>query len=152
MVPAGEPRRRPRSVTIIALLAILYGVLTLAHKAFVLLSPATLSMTRDLFAGLNASAPVPLPFAAHMAHGLTGSVVLIVAGGFMLRGFNWARLLLLLWPLTALALTFAVYGLSASLGLKTLTYLVLAFFLLRGPSAQYFGARPAHDRVDPATG
>lgn len=144
----GGGRRRPHSVTVIAWLAILYSVLTLALKAFVLLSPATLSMTRETFAGLNAGAPVPLPFAAHMAHALTSSAILIVAGGFMLRGLNWARLLLLIWPLTAVVLTVAVYGLSLPPGLKTLTYAVLAFFLLRGPSAGYFRARPDNGHAE----
>jgi hypothetical protein len=134
---------RPHSITLIAWLAILYGVLTLGSKVFVVLSPEAFAMTRDLFVTLNKNALVRVPFEAHMAHGFISSVVLIVAGVFMLMGHNWARLLLLIWPLTVLALTFIVSGLSLSLGLKTLTYGVLVFFLLRGASGRYFQARPA---------
>lgn len=135
--------RRPLSISVIAWLAILYGLLTLVEKAFVVLSPEALALTRDFFLKLNESALVRLPFAAHMAHGFASSVVFAVAGVFMLKGRNWARLLLLVWPITALALSFVVGGVSASLGLKTLTYGVLVFFLLRGASARYFQARRA---------
>jgi len=134
---------RPHSITLIAWLAILYSVLTLGSKLFVVLSPEAFAMTRDFFVTLNKNALVRLPFEAHMAHGFLSSVVFAVAGIFMLMGHNWARLLLLIWPLTALALTFLVSGLSLSLGLKTLTYGVLAFFLLRGASVAYFQARQA---------
>ena len=133
---------RPHAITLIAWLAILYGVLTLGSKVFVVVSPEAFALTREVFLKLNESALVALPFAAHMAHGLVSSGVLIVAGIFMLLGHNWARLLLLIWPLTALALTFFVAGLSLSLGLKTLTYCVLAFFLRRPPSVQFFRTAP----------
>lgn len=134
---------RPRSITLIAWLAFLYGVLSLGWKVRVVLSPEMYALTRDFFVTLNEGALVQLPFEAHMAHGFTSSAAFAVGGVFMLLGHNWARLLLLIWPLTALALTFSVSGLSLPLGLKTLTYCLLAFFLLRGASATYFQARQA---------
>jgi hypothetical protein len=136
---------RPHAITLIAWLAILYGVLTLGVKIFVVLSPEAFAMAREVFIKLNERPLVPLPFEAHMAHGFISSIVFVVAGVFMLLGHNWARLLFLIWPLTALALTVVVSGLSLSLGLKTLTYCVLAFFLLRTPCVRYFRTAPDSD-------
>lgn len=129
---------RPASITVIAWLAILYGILTLALKGYLLFSPEALAMSRDVFAKLNEGALLRLPFEAHMAHGFASSIIFAVAGIFMLPGHNWARILLLVWPLTALALTFIVSGLSLSLGLKTLTYGVLVLFLFRPAAVAYF--------------
>jgi len=138
---------RPRTITWIAWLAILYGVVTLGQKMFVTVSPEASALTREFFDKLNQNALVRLPFEAHMAHGVASSIVFAVAGIFMLLGRNWARLLLLLWPLTALALTFIVSGFSLSLGLKTVTYGTLAFFLLRPATAEYFQQMSADRKV-----
>jgi hypothetical protein len=138
MATTAEQRGRPSSITVISWLAILYGLLTLGQKTFLALSPEAMALTRQIFDELSGSALLPVPFEAHMAHAFLSSMVVMIAGAFMLVGNNWARMLLLVWPLTALALTLAVGGLSPSFWLKSLTYGVLAFFLLRGPSALYF--------------
>lgn len=86
----------------------------------------------------NVRALVKLPVEVHLAHGIMSSLVWIVAGIFMLKGNNWARLLALFWGLTVLMLTFLVAGFSLSLYMKSGTYSILLYFLTRPGCLEYF--------------
>lgn len=129
---------RPHSVTVISALVIVYGLYTLALKVYLISSPEAYGIFEKLVAAYNAEAAVKLPLAFHLAYSFLGSIAFLVSGVFMLKGRNWARLLLLLWGLATLALTLALAGLSLPLYLKTATYLVFLYLLLRKNSVAYF--------------
>ncbi len=147
MGPETDRRKRPISVTILAVAVIVWGLVTLATKIFVVASPEAYAMFREAYTAMNDGALVKLPMAVHLGHGFLSSPVLVVAGAFMLAAKNWARLLLVAWPLTALALTIAVGGLALPFYLKAATYLVVLYLLMRKNCRDYF--RPAAPR-DPA--
>ena len=129
---------RPYSVTIIAVIAVIVGLYSLASKLFVVISPETYHLFLEFGEAVNAQALARLPVEVHLWHGLIGSIVWIVSGVYMLRGKNWARLLALLWGLTALLLTFIVVGFSLSFYLKSATYLLMLYLLTRRRCLAYF--------------
>jgi hypothetical protein len=134
---------RPLSVTIISALVIVYGLYTLALKVTLVSSPEAYAMFEQLIESYNAEAAVKLPLAFHLTYSFLGSVAFLVAGVFMLMGRNWARWLLLLWGLATLALTLALAGFSLPMYLKTATYLVFLYLLLRKNSVAYFKGEAA---------
>jgi len=137
---------RPLSVTIISIVAIILGVYTLAIKLLVILVPDSYALFVEFAAAMNTHALLKLPVEFHLAHAITGSVVWIVAGLFMLRGKNWARLLALLWGLGVLVLTLLVARLSLPFYLKLATWLLMLYLLTRERSSRYFrGAPQAQD-------
>lgn len=137
---------RPTSVTIISIAAIIIGVYTLAIKLLVIINPGSYALFVEFAAAMNTTAWVKLPVEFHLAHAVTGSVVWIVAGLFMLGGKNWARVLALLWGLGVLALTLLVARLSLPFYLKLATWLLMLYLLTRERSTRYFrGAAEAQD-------
>ncbi len=133
---------RPLSVTIISALVIVYGLYTLALKVYLISSPEAYAMFEKLVAAYNAEAAVKLPLAFHLAYSFLGSIAFLVAGVFMLMARTWARLLLLSWGLATLALTLILAGLSLPMYLKTASYLVFLYLLMRKNSVAYFKGEP----------
>lgn len=129
---------RPQSVTVISVLAIVVGLSTLAAKIFVLSSSEAYRFFVEFAETVNARALVKLPVEVHLAHGIMSSLVWIVAGIFMLKGNNWARLLALFWGSTIIMLTFLVADFSLSLYLKSGAYSILLYFLTRPGCLKYF--------------
>lgn len=129
---------RPKSVTIISILAIIFGLYSLAVKIFVVSSTERYQQFLEFAEALNSKAIVSLPVEVHLAHGLIGSFMWIVSGIFMLKGKNWARLLALFWGFTVLVLTFFVGGFSILLYLKSAMYLILLYFLTHEKCLVYF--------------
>lgn len=69
-------------------------------------------------------------------------LVAITAGAFMLRGENWARWLALAWITFHLGISF-LNGWEKVV-IHSCFLLVIAFFLLRKPAAEYFRATAAN--------
>ncbi len=134
---------RPDSVTIISALVIVYGLYTLALKIYLVSSPEAYAMFEQLIVAYNAEAEVKLPLVFHLSYSFLGSIAFLVAGGFMLIGRNWARLLLLVWGLATLVLTLALAGFSLPMYLKTSTYILFLYLLMRRNSVAYFKGEPA---------
>jgi len=134
---------RPVSVTVISAFVIFYGLYTLALKVTLVSSPEAYAMFEQLIVAYDAEATVKLPLAFHLTYSFLGSMAFLVAGVFMLMGRNWARLLLLSWGLATLALTLALAGLSLPMYLKTSTYILFLYLLLRKNSVAYFKGGPA---------
>lgn len=130
---------RPVAITIIAVLAFLYGALTLPVKLLVVFSPELYETMSALMPAPGEAAVLAIPLPLQVAHGLIGSLVWIAVGVALWKGLNWGRWLAVLWAITALLLTLAVAGLGLSLLLKTATFAVLCFFLLNRGAAAYFG-------------
>ena len=134
---------RPVSVTIIFALVIVYGLYTLALKVYLVSSPEAYAMFEQLIVAYDAEAEVKLPLVFHLSYSFLGSIAFLVAGVFMLMGRNWARLLLLLWGLATLVLTLALAGFSLPMYLKTSTYILFLYLLMRQNSVAYFKGEPA---------
>jgi hypothetical protein len=60
----------------------------------------------------------------------------ILSGGFMLRGRNWARWLLLVW--IALHVILSAFHRLSELLVHSLLFVVVAYFLMRRRSSSYF--------------
>jgi hypothetical protein len=71
-------------------------------------------------------------------HGLVGleRALAIVAGGFMLRGSNWARWLSMLWIASHVIL--GAFHPVTELAIHILVFAVFAFVLFRPDAANYF--------------
>jgi hypothetical protein len=140
---------RPLTVTVVAWLAIVWSLFTALPKLLLLVDPEARAATFELVGALSRNGPLTVPEGFQIAHAVAGSAVLMVAGTFMLRGHFWAMVTLLVWVAGALALTFAVTGLSPSLYLKLATAALIGFVLTRPAALDYFhrhespGNRPA---------
>jgi hypothetical protein len=123
-----QMNKRPLSITIIAWLFIIFGVLSAVAIPFTLGNP----MTRELMA--KSMVPVPVQYFMMFA----GLLVSILAGIFMLRGANWARMLYIIWG--ALGFLFSLITSPAKLVIIPgfLVYLIVVFFLLRPKATAFF--------------
>ena len=130
---------RPVAVTIIAVLALLYGALTLPVKLLVVFSPEIYDTLSALMPAPGEAAILSVPLPLQVAHGLIGSLVWIAVGIALWKGLNWGRWLAIFWAVTALLLTLAVAGLGQSLLLKTPAFAAMCFFLVNRGAAAYFG-------------
>ena len=133
--------KRPRSVTVIAWLAILSAPLALAgvwavqHNA-ILAAEAALR---------------PLPVSVQIAFALVGSCLMVASGSFMLRGANWARMLYIWWSPLGVVMTLLNFGLSPLFFGGVLKVGLLIFFLTRRKSVLFFqgnnNARPHSEGI-----
>lgn len=121
--------KRPRSVTVIAAIFIAFGGIALFTSLWSL-----------------ADASSGQPIAEFKAHPLeyvpvfVGRVLAILGGMFLLRGFNWARWLLVAWAGFHVIIGFA-HAFWSSL-VHSLLFVVLLYFLFRPRASAYFrGAR-----------
>jgi hypothetical protein len=118
--------KRPLSVTLISWLFILVGAVTCLGD----LQPLFDAEAGRRLAGYRPHHPVRLEI-DQVAH------FLALAGGyFMLRGFNWARWLLLVWMTFHIGIG-ALQSLFAGL-VHGLLFAVMGYFLLRRESSAYF--------------
>ena len=103
---------RPRSITIISWLFIIFGSIALLSGV--------------------------LPFRDLMSHWYVhlSRVLMIVAGVFMLKGHNWARWLLVLW----IAFHIIISALHSTLFLlmHVVIFSVILYFVFRRQSSSYF--------------
>ena len=131
---------RPLSLTIIAILSVLYGSLSLIPKLLFVIPSEQGALAHQLLEAMSSSGVVALPSRLHVAHGIAGSFVWMIAGIYLWKGRNWSRWLMLVWGMTVLLLTLSAYGYSGPFPLKCGTYLVLLYFLFRSRSSHYFAA------------
>ena len=129
---------RPFSLSVIAILAILYGAASMIPKILVLMPSEHGAFAREFLSTMSSTGMVPLPSWFHIAHGLIGSAVWLVAGVFLWRGKRWASWLMSFWGLTVMLLTLSVYGYAGPFLWKGVTYLLLLYFLLKQSSRDYF--------------
>ena len=109
--------QRPRSITIISWLFIIFNSIALVSG---LLSPENLTLVQ-----LKGHWMVHLSRTAG-----------IVAGIFMLRGHNWARWLLVLWM--AFHIVVSVLHSTLQLLMHAAIFTAILYFLFRRPASSYF--------------
>ena len=119
-----QMNKRPRSITVISWIFIVLGGIAL----FAGLLPLPQRITE-----LEQN---PFEFGLVQVVGILG----VLAGAFMLGGFNWARCLLVAW--LAFHVILSAFHSLIQLTLHGLLAAVVGYFLFRAPAAAYFrGAR-----------
>ena len=130
---------RPLSVTVIAWILIVMGVIALVSST-VMLSMLSNPQVKDLMA--QNPVPIPVQFAVTYA----GLLVMIVSGIAMLKGQNWGRLLYVIWSLIGFLIGVATSPMKLMMIPGGLFFAVVVFFLFRPKANQYFLATEAtHD-------
>ena len=114
---------RPRSITIISWIFILFGSIALLS--------GLLPFSRITVAEFKGH------WMVHLAR-----TAAIVSGVFMLRGYNWARWLLVAWILFHVVIS-AMHSLTQLL-LHAAIFTVILYFLFRGDANIYFLATNFH--------
>ncbi len=113
--------RRPRSITIICWIFIAVGSIALLISLLSIADTAAAQRTADL-----------------KAHWMIPVVQLLalLAGIFMLYGFNWARWLLVVW--LGFHVILSVLHSTFELLVHSLLFAVVLYFLFRRPASAYF--------------
>ena len=109
--------QRPRSITIISWLFLLFGSIALI-SGLLPLDNLTLAQLKGHW----------------MVH--LSRILAIVSGLFMLRGHNWARWLLVLW--IAFHIILSALHSALQLLIHVVIFSVILFFLFRRPASSYF--------------
>lgn len=120
---------RPLSISVIAVLLVLYGLITLVPKIVLLVSPEIYERSAEFTGAMTSGGLIQLRFDLQIAYSFLASLILVVAGVFLWRGRNWARWLALGWMALSLGFTFLLVGPVVSFFIKIPLYLVLAYFL-----------------------
>ena len=120
--------QRPRSITIISWIFIVFGIITLLSG----LLPYSEITSAQRVADLKSH------WMVHLSR-----MTAIVSGVFMLYGRNWARWLLVAWILFHIVLS-ALHSLTQLL-LHALIFTVILFFLFRRDASAYFATGEPKD-------
>jgi hypothetical protein len=120
-------RERPKSVTVIAWIVIVWGILALP-ATFLLFAPEAQSLMQR--------SPIPLPIQYAMQ--VSGGLVSIITGIVILKGRNWGRLLYVIWNAVTLVVVLATAPAKAGIVPGLLLFLVVAVVLFRPVANEYF--------------
>ena len=130
--------QRPRAVAFVALLCIVYALLTALPKAWLLVDAEAYRLTAELVAARSVHGLLPVPFGVQVAHAVLGLPVLLAVGIGLLRGHGWAVLLLAAWIAGVLVMTLLVVGWGASFLIKLFTGIVMLAPLATSRSRAWF--------------
>ena len=119
--------KRPTSITIIAWLLIVTGAFSIYSTTTMIDNPQVLDMMKKS----------PLPVSAQYTISYIGLSIMIISGIGMLKGFNWARLLYVIWSALALVIGLATSPMKVML-LPGLVFFGMVVFLLFRPKASEF--------------
>lgn len=117
---------------------IAFSLISGIAEVYVLFALETNQLLQDLLQISNKNALIQMPMSFHYAYGLVGTLAWVIAGIFMLRAENWARWLALGWGLSVLILTLVTSGMGFSFYAKSVSYLVIAYFLVNGKARTFF--------------
>src|SRR5690348_8988779 len=120
--------KRPTSLTIIAWIMIISGVFALIGTFMQARNPIVVRMV----------AQSPLPMWAHIASGVIGGIVTLIAGYGVLKGYPWSRWLYVGWSIIAIIFSAVTVPIISILALSLLFLLVIGFFLFRPPANAWF--------------
>ncbi len=118
--------KRPRSITFISWLFIIVGSIGVVNALFQFFSATEL---------LN---PFEIPLI-----GLVG-LLAVISGIFMLRGFKWAKWLLVIWLIFHVAISF--FHSFFEVIVQSLLFILIAYFLFRKDATDYFNLKSCKTR------
>jgi hypothetical protein len=125
--------RRPLSVTIIGWLLLIFGVMRSLRTLSALLVLSNDSSNEELFSVR------PLPIPTQLVIYALGTGISLLAGAYILRGANWARMLWTIWCIFLVILSLFISP-DKNLFLPGLIFQFLIIFFLFLPGANdYFG-------------
>lgn len=119
---------RPKSVTVIAWVLIVTGVISV----FMSLSSLNNPMVKEIMS------KSPLPTSMQYAMMYIGLAVTIISGLGMLKGRGWARLLYVVWGVVGFLIGSVTSPMKAAMIPGIIVFVIVVVFLYRPASAQYF--------------
>ena len=119
---------RPKSVTVIAWILIVTGVISV----FTILSSLNNPMVKELMS----KSPLPIPLQYAMMY--LAFAMLVISGIGMLKGQGWAKLLYVIWGAIGSLISLITSPAKAALIPGLLFYAIVVFFLYRPASNKYF--------------
>jgi hypothetical protein len=127
---------RPVSVAIIAWILVALGGISIVTTSLMLNNPTVTD--------IMSKSPIPIPIQYVIAY--FGMLVMIVSGIGMLKGFNWARFLYVIWSIIGLAISIATSPMKAGMIPGVVFFVVVVFFLFRPAANRYFTkSESSHD-------
>ncbi len=129
-------RPRPTSVTVIAWIQIV----TMSLSLFTLVPAMNNPQARELMAKSS------VPITVQIAIAYVGLILTITAAIAMLKGYNWGRLLYVVWHGCSILFSFATSPLKGAIIPGMLVYLLFSFLLYRPVATAYF--RPEEATAD----
>lgn len=128
--------KRPLSVTIIAW----FLIVTSLFNLFSILTMANNSIVAKMLA------ESPLPHAVHQAFGIASTVIALICGYGILKGFNWARFLYLAAGVLGLVFNVVTVPMISVIVMGIVMLAVIAFFLFRPEANAWFERSAATDQ------
>lgn len=122
-------KKPPTSISVISWIFIVFGGINLI---------STTTMTNNPLAQEMMSR-IPIPIAVQFAQVYIGIAISIISGILMLKGYNWARYLYVIWSLIGFVIQIATSPVKVMLIPGFLIFLLVTFFLFR-PNANAFFA------------
>ena len=121
-------KKRPTSITVIAWILIVTGVISLITTTIGFFNP----MVKELMS--RSSIPIP----AQYIMSFVGLLITLISGIAMLKGNNWARFLYVIYAIISFVIFFATSPMKAALIPGFIFFLVVAFLLFRPKANNYF--------------
>lgn len=131
---------RPTSVTVIAWILIVLGLISLVSTTLTYGNPTVVAMMKK--------SPLPIPIQYAVSY--IGVGVMIVSGAAMLKGCNWARYLYLIWSLIGFGIGLATSPMKMMLLPGLVVMAVIVFFLFRPKASAYFSPAGTADDAQSA--
>ena len=124
--------KRPLSVTIIGWLVIVTSIFSLFSVLMMGSNPQASAMLAES----------PLPASAHQIVGIVSTLISLISGYGILKGFNWARILYIAAGIAGLLFSLLTVPMVSVIILGVLMLAVVAFFLFRPAANDWFNRRP----------
>jgi hypothetical protein len=121
-------KTRPTSVTVISWILIVAGGISLISTTAMINNP----MTRELMSKSLLSVP------AQYAITYLGLLITIVSGIMMLKGYNWARLLYVIWGTLGFMVGLITSPMKTAMIPGLIVFVVAVIFLFRPTANSYF--------------
>lgn len=124
-------KSRPTSISVIAWILIVVGVLSLIANLITMSNPEVKEMmTRG-----------PIPISLQYVLIYVGLSIIIISGIGFLKGLNWARLLYVAWGVIGIIINFVSTEFSMIKIPGVLIFVIIVFFLYRPKANEFFSAK-----------
>lgn len=120
--------KRPTPITIIAWFLIAIGGISIISTTAMINNPQVIELMQKS----------PLPASVQYALNYIGLSIMMVSGYGMLKGFNWARLLYVIWTIISFVIGFATSPMKAMMLPGLVIFGIIVFFLYRPQATAFF--------------
>ena len=123
-------KHRPTSVTVIAWVFIIMGGIGIVTTT-IMMNDSTLLEIRN-----KSSLSIPI----QNAKSYFGTIVILVSGLALLKGYNWSRLLYIGWCVIGFVIELFTSPFITALIPSLIVFIVVVFFLFRPKANEYFSS------------